>query len=100
MDELETQQKASNVVSVSFKKGPEPSPAENTQRNVDYWGDRCCKAEAEVERLSAARDNLVAALLLIRVILMDPKRKHLHAVEDALVPLDAAVNLATGGPHI
>ena len=22
--------------------------------NVNYWGDRCCKAEAEIERLRAA----------------------------------------------
>jgi hypothetical protein len=28
--------------------------------NVNYWGDRCCKAEAEIERLRGALKKIVA----------------------------------------
>lgn len=42
---------------VIFRKDPiVPSveAMENLQKNVDYWGDKCCKAEAEAERMRAA----------------------------------------------
>lgn len=31
--------------------------------NVNYWGDRCCRAEAEIERLRADRDALVLVIM-------------------------------------
>jgi hypothetical protein len=33
-------------------------------KNVAYWGDRCCKAEAEVERLGAALKEIQRATSL------------------------------------
>lgn len=43
---------------------------ENTQTNVDYWGDRCCKAEAENEPLRAALKEIQAYSV------GDPKPRH------------------------
>tara|TARA_R110000868_G_C10803419_1_gene757297 strand:+ start:808 stop:1113 length:306 start_codon:yes stop_codon:yes gene_type:complete len=33
---------------------PKINPSLYSPPNVNYWGDRCCKAEAEIERLRAA----------------------------------------------
>lgn len=45
-------------IQVAFSRDaivPSVEGMENLQKNVDYWGDRCCKAEAE---LAAARGAL------------------------------------------
>lgn len=42
---------------LSFSKDPiipSVEGMENLQKNVDYWGDRCCRAEAEVAVLRGA----------------------------------------------
>lgn len=46
---------------VTFRKDPIiPTVAaiEDKQRCIDYWGDRCCKAEAENLRLRSALQSI------------------------------------------
>ena len=47
------------VIFTSDPVVPSVEGMKNLQKNVDYWGDRCCKAEAEVERLRKALEEIV-----------------------------------------
>lgn len=38
------------------------NPSDYSPPNVNYWGDRCCRVEAEVERLQAKIDASIRVL--------------------------------------
>lgn len=49
-----------SAVGVALHKEPTPAAIASMQRNVDYWGERCCKAEAQRDRMIAALHTIVA----------------------------------------
>lgn len=51
---------------------------ENMQRNVDYWGERCCRAEAQNRRLREALEMMVSEKAGYMTInhLGDPEAQH------------------------